>query len=202
MLFIFLTFNVFAKNITIIELDLSAILSTDEIELTVDNREAKFTAVKQDDILYIDSNFFSTFFPQYDELIKNSISYEGVIKFTSGEEVTCLPILSVLNTLGMRYTYSTIYGKELVRIRTDNDFSVNPNYTYKPPEPATTIEGNPDKAGSTIYTGTGQYWWGIPGHGYYYPPGYEPGFYFGDYGFIPQGPVKPVQPGPVHPVNF
>jgi len=205
-IFFAVLFYVQAQDIRIKELDPDSILKSDEIELTVNDEKTKFMTVKENDTLYVDKNFFSTYFPSYEEKIRNSLSYEGHIKFTSGEDLYFLPLLSTINAIGFRYTYSAIYGKEIVRIRTDSDFSVDPTYTYTPSSTSSTSHGNvpddpvPDYNSTYLNVGYpvygGPYW-----YGYYYPPGYQSGYYFGSYGFVPQGPSTPVIT-PVQPIDF
>ncbi|MEQ8169125.1 MAG: hypothetical protein ABRQ38_09535 [Candidatus Eremiobacterota bacterium] len=179
-----------AGDLKPITLDPINILEQDQIDMALDNNQVNVTAVKQGDVLYVDSSFFSTSFKLSDDQINSYAPYGGTLKLGT-KDILCLPLLSVLKSLGIRYTYNPIYSKDIVRIRTDRDFKVDPAYSYKPSD--SNSHGNlPDKNNrslqsdpyySSLYTGI---YSTNRGRGYYYPPGYTPGYYFGSYGFVPQ----------------
>ena len=185
-----------AGDLKLISLDPVNILEQDQIDMAIDSNQVNVMSVKQGDVLYVDSVFFVTYFKLSEEQIKNYAPYGGTLKL-GAKDILYLPLLPVLKSLGVRYTYNPIYSKDIVRIRTDRDFSVDPAYSYKPSDSSS--HGNlPDKSNSSfqsnpVYSSinTGGYY-GTPGWGYYYPPGYTPGYYFGSYGFVPQAPSGPV----------
>ncbi|MEQ8223283.1 MAG: hypothetical protein ABRQ37_13325 [Candidatus Eremiobacterota bacterium] len=183
-----------AGEFRLISLDPVNILGQDQIDMAIDNNRVIFTSVKQDDVLYIDSLFFLTYFNIPEEKIKGYASYGGTLK-QGTKDILCLPLLSVLKSLGVRYTYNPIYSKDIVRIRTDRDFKVDPTYSYKPSDSSS--QGNmPDKDNRSLQSNP--YYSSLPTGiystrlGYYYPPGYTPGYYFGSYGFVPQVISPPV----------
>ena len=111
-----------------IELDPDNILEKDNLELTLNDQNENAIVVQQNGTIYIDTSFFQKNFSNYDEVIKNNPLYGGTFKDASGKEVVCLPAFLSLEALKVRYTFSNLYGKVIIRIRTDNDFKVNPNY--------------------------------------------------------------------------
>lgn len=179
-----------AGDLKVITLDPVNVLEQDQIDMAIDNNQVNVISVKQNDVLYIDSSFFTTCFKLSEEQIKGYAPYGGMLK-KGTKDILCLPLLPVLQSLGVRYTYNPIYSKDIVRIRTDRDFRVDPTYSYKPSD--SNSHGNlPDKDNSSLHSdpyysslGTGIYSTRL-GSGYYYPPGYTPGYYFGSYGFVPQ----------------
>jgi len=50
-----------AGNIQLIKLDSFNIIPSDKLQLTLDNRQEHITVVKENEILYIDSKFFTDF---------------------------------------------------------------------------------------------------------------------------------------------
>jgi len=189
-----------------VELNPANILTGDAIELTIDNIPVNASVVKQDDILYIDYSFFTNILKVSPDTVSKYTNLVGVIRNqATSQETFYLPVLKALNIIGMRYTYSPIYSKELLRIRTDKAFSVDP--TYKPGE--TSSQGNiPDPTKNIVITSITPTYPNIvytvpPGYGYYYPPGYQPGYYFGNYGFVQQGPSVPsIYSAPLPIINF
>jgi len=207
-----------ASDIQKITLDAENILTESQIEFTIDNVTTKYTIVKQNDTLYIESNFFADYFgtdERITQLIKNSVSSVGMME-KGGEKAIYLPLFTVAGALGLRYTYSDLYGKEVIRLRSDKEFKV-----YKDTTASTntsvqscgnyTVNDNPKLYGNTPYTPPGETTmytmanttdqqfsvngypninYSIPGgYGYCYPEDYQPGYYFGSYGFVSQAPV-------------
>ena len=116
-------------------------LSTENIipdeykEITLDNNITSYPLIKENGILYVDSRFFADYFGTDEatsELVKSSVSHIGIVTYASDEKAIFLPLMDVIKGMGLRYTYSPLYGKEIVRIRTGNEFAVNPDYTYNP----------------------------------------------------------------------
>ncbi len=199
-----------SENLTPVTLDPINILEQEQIDMAIDNNQVNVTAVKQGDVLYVDSSFFTTWFKLSEEQIKSYAPYGGTLKLGT-KDILCLPLLSVLKSLGVRYTYNPIFSKDIVRIRTDRDFRVDPTYSYKPSD--SNSHGNlPDKNNRSLqsdpyYSSLGTCIYSTnPGWGYYYPPGYTPGYYFGSYGFVPQvisPPVIDISPSfDIGPVDF
>ncbi|HPZ10263.1 MAG TPA: hypothetical protein PL110_19390 [Candidatus Eremiobacteraeota bacterium] len=209
-----------AGDIQLAKFNSSNIISTDKMELSLDNNTIQnITLVKEYDTLYIDSNFFTTYFGMDFQKKGYPVNYGGTVKNDSGKEILCLPLIDILKSLNVRYTYSPLYGKEILRIRTDGQFKIYKVSNY---QPSNDSHGNiPCSETSSYNTGTcttsklntnnlytgnvystgicssGSYSGGCgypPGYGYYFPPGYQPGYYFGDYGFIPQGNQSLPQP--------
>jgi len=115
-----------ASDIQKIALDEANIMTESQIEFTIDNVTAKYTIVKQNDTLYIESNFFADYFgtdERITQLIKNSVSSVGMIE-KGGEKAIYLPLFTVASALGLRYTYSDLYGKEVIRLRSDKEFKI------------------------------------------------------------------------------
>ena len=215
-----LTLTVFqAQAIEKVSLDSGKILSASDIELTLDNNTINYTIVKKDNTLYIDSNFFANYFgtDEYTKnIIKNSITSVGTMESYNYKGIY-LPLLPVSQALGLRYTYSDLYGKETIRLRSDNEFKVYKACTSNGNsssgnQSSSSINNNPALYGNTPYTSpdnvtynysgntdynysinrTGSNYYGNvnysgTGYGYCYPEGYEPGYYFGSYGFVSQG---------------
>jgi hypothetical protein len=198
----------YGMDTKIIQLDPGNILTGNDIELTVDNTPVIATVVKQDDMLYIDSSFFTNLFNVSPDAISKNMNITGTLKDPGTSQfIICLPVLQALKIMGLRYTYNPIYGKEILRIRTDREFKVDT--TYKPPE--TSSQGNIPNPQNTLNTTISTITPGYPnivytapaGYGYYYPPGYQPGFYFGNYGFVNQGPSAPsIYNIPLPVINF
>ena len=190
-----------AGNTEYKKLDSFNIIPSDRLELTLDNNIQKnITVVKEDDILYIDSRFFTTFLGIE---LQDTANQTGTVKEDSGKEIMCLPLFKSLDSLKIRYTYSSLYGKEIIRIRTDGAFKIYKASNYMP-QTVVSYGNNPSVTGSSYsgtgssyygnssYTGgnmpgncsgTGYYYgsscssggYGVPGYGYYYPDGYTPG---------------------------
>lgn len=185
-----------AADLKVVSLDPINILEQDQIDMAIDNNQVNVISVKQNDVLYIELSFFTTYFKLSEEQIKSYAPYVGTLK-KGTNDILCLPLLSVLKSLGVRYTYNPIYSKDIVRIRTDRDFKVDPTYSYKPSDVSS--HGNmPDKDNRSLQSDplysslpAGSYSTNL-GRGYYYPPGYTPGYYFGSYGFVPQATSAPV----------
>lgn len=198
----------YGMPIKMVQLDPANILPVDGVELTIDNIPVNTSVVKQDDVLYLDYSFFANIFKVSPDDISKSINMVGVVRNpATSQETFYLPALKALSIMGLRYTYSPIYSKELLRIRTDNTFKVDP--TYKPGE--TSSQGNiPDPPPvtntviSTLNLGYPSIVYTVPpGYGYYYPPGYQPGYYFGNYGFVQQGlSVPSIYSNPLPIINF
>jgi hypothetical protein len=202
-----------------VKLSSSNILEEANLELTIDSIPATASVVKQDDLLYIDPSFFqSNFGIEVNNFPENQC---GVIKDRTGKEQIYIPLLSALSYIKTRYTYSSQYNKEIIRIRTDNGFKVYKSYepglsdiktgteNKSKNNPAigsnvtqyTTTRDLVSEYNSKVIYGTGMnsssYYTGYPvvnysypsNYGYYYPQGYTPGYYFGNYGFVPQGPA-------------
>ena len=186
-------FEVKAGDLKLISLDPVNILEQDQIDMAIDGTQVNVTSVKQDDVLYIDSSFFTGCFKLSEEQIKNYAPYGGTVK-KGTKDILCLPLFSVLKSLGVRYTYNPIYSKDIVRIRTDRDFRVDPAYSYTPSDNRGNLPdtGNRSLQSNPVYSSiTSGVYGGPPGWGYYYSPGYQTGYYFGSYGFVPQGPSVP-----------
>jgi len=232
----FLCFSeVFGEVITSISLDPVNIIAPGQLQLTLDNNEMKYTAVNQNNVLYIDSNFFKKNFTNYNDFIKNNTIYGATLtEDSSGKQIECVPLYLILGKLNVNYTYDAIYGKAIIIIRTDKNVATEP-VAENPPSgnanpggvyiyygsdnkgnlpqstaPAITANEYPGTSqwSASTYSATGGYsnYSVPPGYGYYYPPGYQPGYYFGDT-YVQQGSQVPSiydynTYGPVQPVNF
>jgi len=132
-IYMFLSFFVQAeaKDLALINLDSLNILEDGYFELTVDNKPADFILIKQDNILYIDPRFFASFFGTSPETIAEAIEFVGKFYDRPEIETVYVPLFPVLKVLGFRYTYSSLYGKEIIRIRTDNGFKIYDPYVYE-----------------------------------------------------------------------
>jgi hypothetical protein len=183
-----------AGNTECKKLDSFNIIPSDRLELTLDNNIQKnITVVKENDILYIDSSFFTNFLGID---VQDKANQSGTVKEETGKEITCLPLFKSLDSLKLRYTYSSLYGKEMIRIRTDGEFKVYRASNYIPQSGSSlgnspsTGSGNYSYGNSSYtsgignitsngnYCNTGNYstgGYGVPGYGYYYPEGYVPG---------------------------
>ena len=186
-----------AGNTECKKLDSFNIIPSDRLELTLNNNMQKnITVVKENDILYIDSSFFTNFFGID---VQDKANQSGIVKGDTGKEIICLPLFKSLDSLKVRYTYSSLYGKEIIRIRTDGEFKVYRASNYIPQTGSSignsssgtgsysygnssyisgtgNITGNYGSTGNYCNTGSysaGSY--GVPGYGYYYPDGYTPG---------------------------
>lgn len=191
-LLLIIRFSLQAEIVKSISLDPDNILEENQMELTLDDVKMNAVVVKQDDTLYIDSDFFKNNFPDYEEAMKNNPIYGGTFTDKSGKEVLCLPAFLALKALEVRYTFSSLYGTVIIRIRTDKEFKVNPDYSYESTDSAGNTPVQPNDNDFTGGYSVITYSQAVPpGYGYYYPPGYQPGFYFGDYGFVEQGPQLP-----------
>ena len=184
-----------AGNTEYKKLDSFNIIPSDRLELTLDNNIQKnITVVKEDDILYIDSSFFTTFLGIN---IQDQTEQSRTVKESTDKEIICLPLFKSLDSLKIRYTYSSLYGKEIIRIRTDGEFKIYRASNYMP-QTTVSYGNNPSGTGTSYYgnssytgtgntigncSGTGYYYssscssggYGVPGYGYYYPDGYTPG---------------------------
>ncbi|MEQ8171004.1 MAG: hypothetical protein ABRQ38_19095 [Candidatus Eremiobacterota bacterium] len=183
-----------AGNTEYKKLDSFNIIPSDRLELSLDNNIQKnITVVKEDDILYIDSRFFTTFLGiELQDITNQTVT----VKEDKGKEIMCLPLFKSLDSLKIRYTYSSLYGKEIIRIRTDGAFKIYKasnympetviSYGNNPSVPAGSYAGTDTYYGNSSYSysGTGYYYssacstggyYGVPGYGYYYPEGYTPG---------------------------
>ena len=197
---LFLAISVEAGNIQTIKLDDSNVLTEDQIDIALNNEPVNCTVVKQDDNLYIDIDFFTNYFKIPPEQMNNYAGYEGTVK-DDNKDVTCVPLFSVLTSIGVRYTYNPVFNKDIVRIRTDRDFSVNTKYVYTPSSDSS--QGNLPGQDYTVSASSSA------GYDYnydqdtYYPPGYIPGYYFGSYGYIGNrvGPVHPIHNPPLMPLH-
>jgi len=172
------------RDLKLVDLDSINILEENYLELTVDNKPAGFTVVKQDGILYVDPGFFTSFFGITLETISEQIEYAG--KFYDRPEIETLyvPLFPVLKTLGFRYTYSPLYGKEIIRIRTDNGFKI-----YDPSIYANTI--SPSRSpGNLPGLGEANY-----GNTPYTPPGQLDENGFSENGYPVVNSVGPGSPG-------
>ncbi len=180
-----------AGNIQIVKLDDSDVLTEDQVDIALNNQPVNCIVVKQNDNLYIDIDFFTDYFKIPPEQINNYTAYEGTVK-VSGKDITCVPLFSVLTSIGVRYTYNPVFNKDIIRIRTDRDFSVNPNYVYKPSSDSS--QGNLPVQDYTVSASSSVDYDYYYNQDTYYPPGYIPGYYFGSYGFIGNrvGPVQPI----------
>ncbi|MEQ8187729.1 MAG: hypothetical protein ABRQ39_07120, partial [Candidatus Eremiobacterota bacterium] len=140
-----------AGNTEYIKLDSFNIIPSDRLELTLDNNIQKnITVVKEDDILYIDSRFFTTFLGIE---LQDRTNQAGIVKEDTGKEIMCLPLFKSLDSLKIRYTYSSLYGKEMIRIRTDGAFKIYKASNYMP-QSTVSYGNNPSVTGS-LYSGTG-----------------------------------------------
>jgi hypothetical protein len=196
-----------ASDMQLKKLDSFNIISADKIELSMDNSATKnIIVVKEDNTLYIDCKFFTDFFAMDFQKNGYPVNSVGTLKVDGNKETICLPLFKVLDSLKVRYTYSSLYGKEIVRIRTDGGFKIYKAANYTPssnqvshgniPYDESTRNGsstNNMTMNTSCSTGGGGVYGGggggglPPGYGYVYPEGYKPGFYFGTYGFVQQG---------------
>jgi hypothetical protein len=163
-----------AGNIQIVKLDDSDVLTEDQVDIALNNQPVNCIVVKQNDNLYIDIDFFADYFKIPPEQINNYTAYEGTVK-VSGKDITCVPLFSVLTSIGVRYTYNPVFNKDIIRIRTDRDFSVNPNYVYKPSSDSS--QGNLPVQDYTVSASSSVDYDYYYNQDTYYPPGYIPGYY-------------------------
>jgi len=209
-------FSVNGEVINNTQLDPAYILTDSQLDLSVDNKKSKYTAVNQHNVLYIDSKFFKTNFREYKKLVKEIDIYGGsLVKDMSGKEIECVPLYYTLNALNVAYTYNAVYGKAVIIIRTDVE--VPPQYAASPepvPEetgglsisymggssgnyPTSSVKNTDDYPGyydGANATGAVPNYNDTtvpPGYGYYTPPGHQPGYSFGDYGNVVQDPAPP-----------
>lgn len=194
-------------------LDSRNILTDNQIEITVDNKKSDFTSVLQNNILYVESRFFFANFPAYKDLVKEIDIYGGIlVKDMSEKKVECVPVYFTLNALKVAYTYDAVYGKAIIIIRTDREPETEQTAASQPPETTTggvtinyggSSSGNLPQGGNNNsnaypgYSGTNPTG-AIPlyndttvpvDYGYYYPPGYNPGYSFGSYGTVNEAPA-------------
>ena len=230
-LFILCLFRVYGEVVPSVDLSPENIIQKDYIELTVDSKDLNYTTVNQNNVLYVDSNFFKRNFKEYNDLVKKDTIYGGIlVKDNSGKTIECVPLYLVLNKLNVAYSYNAVYGKAIITVRTDIPAQTEqPAYAGNSPSentnsggvsiyygtnnqgnlPAQTVPTNTDEypgtSGYNYSATTGYSNYAVPpGYGYYYPPGYQPGYYFGDQ-FIKQDPAPPSiynPPGPVQPIHY
>jgi len=124
------SYQVQAGDMKLINLDRANIVPSEHIDMSINNIPINFTIIKEKDTLYIDSDFFLANFGTYMEKIRVSLKHGGILKDESSR--LYLPLFQALSILHIRYTYSPLYGKEIIRIRTDNDFRIDTTYIYKP----------------------------------------------------------------------
>ena len=86
----------------------TSVLNDSQLEIMVNNQKVSYLAVPYNNVLYVDRNLFS------------SGSMNGETIFTiSGQNYTCVPLFSTLNSYGVLYDYRQVYDKAMVVIVTD-----------------------------------------------------------------------------------
>ena len=122
--------QVLAGDMKLINLDRANIVPAGCVDMSINNIPVNFTIIKEKATLYIDSDFFLAKFGTYMEKLRTSLRNGAVLKDDPSK--LYFPLFKSLSVLHVRYTYSPLYGKEIIRIRTDNDFRIDTTYIYKP----------------------------------------------------------------------
>jgi len=167
----------YAEIVDMIDLEEKNIIDNDEIEVTVNNMQVFPLLAEHNDTLYIESDFLSACFENYERKMKDTPMYGAILKDKSGNEKEFLPVFLAFKAFKIPYSYTVIYGKAIIDIEITDGFNEDPSY-------AGDNRGNTEKAVNDITTAypTVDY---SPSPVYYTPPGYRDGSYFGDYGNPP-----------------
>jgi len=84
------------------------VLNDSQLEIIVNNQKVTYFAVPYNNTLYIDRTLFS------------SVSMPGEeVFYISGQNYTCVPLFSTLDSCGVLYDYKKVYDKTIIVIITD-----------------------------------------------------------------------------------
>jgi len=155
-IFLLLTSNCFAAGP--VELNKSGIIPSDSITISLDGRNIYPELIKQDDIIYAKADellstfgYRHTYIFETDSIKINETylpAWRAGYVLEKGNKEIYLPLLETLSLLDIRYTYSDLYGKDVISIRTYEEMQY-PYYTGTdnsavPPECTVDIGENSD----------------------------------------------------------
>jgi hypothetical protein len=132
-----------------IQIDSSCVYPAGIVAIDINKTGVNYTIANYNNTLFIDANFFNYYFGITPDVLNNNLAY-GVIVTSGNSQILCVPLLPVLDALGLSYTNSNIAGKYTVSV-------IVPDTAQQPANSSTNVTNNyyTDNSSSYPYYPTG-----------------------------------------------